>query len=218
MTYQDLLNTAQTRHLTVVGGFRPQPQDNAPEGCQTLIMLGPDEPHFWKAFTQCPEYNDGQPHPLDRWSKRMVGELATAFDCPALFPSDGPPYPPFFSWALRTGRCHASPIQMLVHDTAGLFVSFRGVLALNHIVELPDAPPNPCLGCATRPCETSCPVGALPTPEGYDVPRCKSFLEAKAGSACLMTGCAVRRACPVSQSYDRIPAQSAFHMKAFLAL
>ena len=32
---------------------------------------------------------------------------------------------------------------------------------------------------------------------------------------CMSKGCAVRRACPVSQSYGRMEDQSAFHMRAF---
>jgi len=53
------------------------------------------------------------------------------------------------------------------------------------------------------------------TEAGYDVPACHAFLDTSAGQDCLTTGCAVRRACPVSQSYGRVPEQSAYHMRQF---
>jgi len=48
----------------------------------------------------------------------------------------------------------------------------------------------------------------------YDVAACKAHLETPEGAECYK-GCKVRRACPISQSYGRLEAQSEFHMKAF---
>ena len=53
------------------------------------------------------------------------------------------------------------------------------------------------------------------TPAGYDVPVCRAFLATEPGQINLTQGCAVRRACPVSQSFARLPAQSAYHMAQF---
>lgn len=214
MTYDQIQTQAQSRHLIILGGFHPTPSDNVPEGCQTLLMLGPDEPRFWPAFTTSPEWQDGAADPMDRWSARVIGDWAAHLGAVPLFPFGGPPFQPFYSWALRTGRIHASPVNFLVHDAAGLFVSFRGALALPTRIDLPAAPPNPCATCPDRPCETACLSGAL-TPEGYDVPRCKEFLGTEEGGQNLATGCAVRRSCPVSQNHGRMPAQSAYHMRQF---
>lgn len=214
MTYDDLQADAKARHLIILGGFHPDPADITPKGCQTLLMLGPDEPEFWPAFTTSPEWQDGAADPMDRWSTRVIGDWAAALGAEPLFPFGGPPFQPFYSWAQRTGRIHAAPVQFLVHDTAGLFVSFRGALALPFRIDLPAPPPNPCMACDTRPCTTACLSGAL-TPAGYDVPRCKQFLNADDGAQNLATGCAVRRSCPVSQEYGRMPAQSAYHMRQF---
>jgi ferredoxin len=213
MTYDDLCSAANARYLSVLGGFHPETDDNTPDGTGTLILLGPDEPRFWPALKKSPEW--ARPDPVDRWSSRVIGSWAAKIGARALFPFGGPPYLPFFTWATRTGRIHASPINLLVHDRAGLFVSFRGALALPERIALPPAPPNPCDSCAERPCLSSCPVGAL-TPAGYDVPECKAHIAGADSAACMANGCAARRSCPVAHTFGRLPEQSAHHMRSFL--
>ncbi|MEO1689892.1 MAG: ferredoxin, partial [Pseudomonadota bacterium] len=66
----------------------------------TTVLIGPDEPAFWPLFSQSPEYRDGAPDPLDRWSRRVIDEVAAAQGGEALYPFGGPPYHPFYSWAL----------------------------------------------------------------------------------------------------------------------
>lgn len=215
MSLEALQHAAEARGLTLRGAFWPEAADDAPEGTGTLILLGPDEPGFWAVFKASAEYSDGAADPLDRWSKRMMQDLATGFEGRAIFPSDGPPYPPFIRWSQRTGRAHVAPVGLLVHDAAGLFVSYRAALAVPDRWELPEAPASPCQTCETRPCERACPVGALAVGQDYDVPRCMAHITSGAGEACL-DGCLVRRACPVSQSFGRLAEQSQFHMAAFL--
>ena len=200
-------------HLCVLGGFHPDPQDGAPPGCQTLLMLGPAEPGFWPHLTAQPEWQDGQPDPIDRWSRRVIGRIACDLGGKALFPFGGPPWQPFHRWAIRTGRIWESPVRLLVSADQGLMVSFRGALALPERIEIPAAAPRPCDSC-DQPCLTACPAGAL-GPAGYDVPSCHVFLDSPAGQPCLTAGCMVRRACPVSQAYARLPEQSAYHMRRF---
>lgn len=200
--------------LAVFGGFHPAAEDLCPDGAGTLLMFGPREPGFWAHVTATPEWRDGAADPLDRWSKRVLGAIAAACGGTAIFPSDGPPYPPFYRWALRTGRVWASPVRLLVHDTAGLLVSFRGAVAVPDHLALPGAAASPCESCADRPCLAACPVAAL-TAADYDLPACHGFLDSAAGQDCLSAGCLVRRACPLSQAYGRLPAQSAYHMRLF---
>ncbi|UWQ05183.1 ferredoxin [Aliiroseovarius crassostreae] len=182
---------------------------------ETIVLLGPHEPGFWARFSSSSEYLDGAPDPLDRWSKRMIGELAKAWGGQAVFPSDGPPYPPFFRWAQESGRAWPSPVTLLVHDRAGLWVSFRGAIRLAGERPLPKSAPagSPCQTCPA-PCTTACPVAAL-TQDGYDLPRCHAYLDTEAGKTCLEGGCMVRVVCPLSQTYGRLREQSHFHMKAF---
>ena len=210
-SYDAIQNAAQGRHLCIRGGLYPKDL----EGIDTLILLGPDEPAFWPAFTQSPEYLDCLPDPMDRWSARVIDDLATQLGATALFPFGGPPWHPFFRWATDSGRTWSSPINLLVHEQAGLFASFRGALGFAHRIALPPPPDSaPCTDCAA-PCLTACPVKALTT-EGYDVPACKAYLRTEAGRDCMENGCAARRACPISQTYGRLAEQSAFHMRAFL--
>ena len=212
MSLSDIAARLAAHRLAVFGGFHPGPGDGAPRGTQTLLLIGPDEPGFWAHFTEQPEWRDGRPDPMDRWSRRVIGRIACDLRAKAVFPFGRPPFAPFYAWALASGRAWPSPVQLLVHDRAGLMVSYRGALALRHRLVLPPPGPNPCTGCA-RPCLTACPVGAL-TPAAYDVPACQSHL-ATPGNDCLAAGCRARRACPQSKSYGRVAEQSAYHMSMF---
>lgn len=177
----------------------------------TIALIGPNEPAFWPIFSQSPEFTDDAPNPLDRWSRRVLNHIAADLNATALFPFGGAPFLPFFTWAKRSGRFWGSPINFLVHDAAGLFASFRGAILLHETIERPAAT-QPCLTCAA-PCKTACPVGAFG--HGYDVATCKAHLSTPEGADCMTSGCRARRACPVGQN-NRLPAQAAFHMKAFL--
>lgn len=180
----------------------------------TIVLVGADS-DFWQIFTASPEYRDGTAHPLDRWSKRVLRPLAQELDGSCVFPSDGPPYAPFIAWARASGRFWQSPTGMLVHDRAGLMVSIRGALELP--IHLPQAhvTRSPCTMCKDQPCARACPVGALSDTHAYDVPRCKAHIGSPQGNDCMTHGCATRRLCPLSQSFDRQSEQSAFHMRAF---
>ena len=218
MTYEEIVNRARELALYPMGAFHVDGQEEGlPEGTNTVVLLGPDEPGvFWEIFVRGTEYLDEEPDPLDRWSRRTVGTLAHVLpEADAVFPFDGPPYLPFTEWALETGHIWTSPVGLLVHDGAGLWVSFRGALALKTRLTLPEPGEKPCDTCEGQPCRTACPVGAL-TPEGYDVPRCKAYVASDEGEHCRVQGCAVRRACPVSQGWERDEAQAHFHMRAFL--
>ena len=211
MSLDRLAERAGEVHLTVLGTCAANESDRI--GTGTLALLGPLEPGFWPHVTASPEFQDGGPDPLDRWSRRVIDRLASDIGGRAHYPF-GAPVHPFMTWALRTGRAWASPVHLLVHDTAGLMVSFRGAVQLD--MELPAAEPRtaPCNSCASQPCRTACPASAL-TPDGYDLVACHGFLDTDEGEDCMKAGCQVRRACPVSQSYGRIEAQSAFHMENF---
>lgn len=202
------------RGLAVIGALHPTPDaPELPAKTGTLVLLGPGEPGFWARMSALPEFQDGVPDPLDRWSRRTIGELAERFGGTALFPFGGPPWLPFLDWAQSCGTIWVSPVGLLVHETAGLMVSIRGALALPQRLELPEAATRPCDTCADKPCLSACPAGAM-GPNPYDTTACRAWLD-RPESDCMALGCAVRRACPVSQAYPRDPAQSAFHMRAF---
>jgi epoxyqueuosine reductase len=180
----------------------------------TIILLGPSR-GFWPMMKAAPEMTGGAADPVDRWSRRVIGDLARQLGAEALFPFEGPPYLPFLRWALESGRAWQSPAGMLVHDEAGLMVSYRGALRFSRRIDLPPTGRSPCETCADQPCMTACPVDALSAARGYDVAACHGFLDTPAGQDCLTQGCRARRACPVSQRFGRDPEQSAYHMKHF---
>ncbi len=204
------------------GGFRPRADDGVPpladgRPIRTLVMVGNAGPALWRAFAASPEY-DSAPDPLNRWSERVLGELAAELGAEAVFPFGGPPYLPFVAWAKRAEAVAESPLGILIHPDYGLWHAYRGALAFAETVDLAprDRRPRPCDTCAERPCLSACPVGAF-TKTGYDVAACTSHISAPAGADCMERACGARRACPVGRDYTYEPAQARFHMKHFLA-
>jgi ferredoxin len=208
--------------LIARGGFHPRPDDGVPpmpdgRPAGTLIPVGNAGPAMWRAFTKAPEFEDGRPDPLDRWSRRVIGALAATWRAEALFPFGGPPYWPFVAWAKRAAAVAESPLGILIHPDFGLWHAFRGALAFAGRIDLParDARARPCDSCVGKPCLSACPVGAF-TPQGYDVASCVKHISTSAGADCIDLGCRARRACPVGPGYAHEPAQARFHMGAFL--
>lgn len=77
MTTRAVVAEIAARHrLAIFGGFRPLPEDGLPDGIGALLLLGPAEPGFWHHVTAEPEFGDGRPDPLDRWSRRVIGRMA----------------------------------------------------------------------------------------------------------------------------------------------
>lgn len=211
MTPAKLEAAARTHHLALFGVCHTLPEDKLGEG--SIALLGPMEPGFWVHVTAQPEFEDNAPDPLDRWSARVIAAVAETCGGKALLPFGIPPRP-FIGCALRGGRAWSSPVGLLVHDLAGLMVSYRGAVLIGEHVPLPEPMHAPCDTCADKPCLSTCPVDAL-SGDGYRIARCRSFLETAAGDQCMSEGCAVRRSCPISQTYGRQNAQSAYHMRQF---
>lgn len=207
MIYDRVMSAADDVGLLVMGALHPD------QGTLILLVAGPD---FWPVFTAAPESQDGAPDPIDRWSQRVVGGLATEFGATARYPFGGPPYEPFINWSLESGRAFQSPVGMMVHDTVGMLISIRGALHFADVLPFP-APTglNPCDTCIGRPCTTTCPVGALSADAPYDLGGCHAYLDRPAGQSCMANGCAARLACPISAGAGRVPEQSTHHMKAF---
>lgn len=214
----DLARALAPHGLAVTGAFHPGPADGVPAGTGTLCLVGAaPSGAMWASFAASAEAADGEPDPLDRWSRRTIAGIAGAVGAVAVFPFDGPPYPPFIAWAKRAEGARPSPLGMLVTPSRGLWVSWRGALALPGRLPLAAAEfPDPCLRCPA-PCVTACPVGALGGDAPYDVPRCTAHVRSPAGVSCRAEGCRVRDICPAGIAARPPEAQRAFHMAAFLA-
>lgn len=207
--------------LRLRGGFHPEPGDGVPliSGGTlpgTLVLIGTVGPDLWAAFSTSPEAADGAPHPLDRWTRRILDRIAAEVGASPLYPFGGPPYLPFQRWAMRAEPVAPSPLGLLIHPDYGLWHAYRGALAFAECLPLPPRiqRPRPCDTCAGRPCLSACPVGAF-TDRGYDVPACVGHLDAPAGRDCMDGGCLARRACPVGAQHAYDAPQAAFHMRAF---
>ncbi|NIM29388.1 MAG: hypothetical protein GTO28_16295 [Gammaproteobacteria bacterium] len=222
MDYASICRAIEARHLAPRGALHPGPGDGVPamadgRAAGTLVLVGVVGGGSWDAFQGSEEAREKR-DPLDRWSRRVVGELAAALGAEALFPFGGAPFLPFTRWARRAEAVHPSPIGPLIHPDYGLWHAYRGALAFAESIELPpmDTRPCPCDTCVDKPCLATCPVSAF-SPRGYDVPACIDHIGGPAGGECLDGGCLARRACPVGVTYQYVPAQMSFHMRAFLA-
>ena len=184
---------------------------------RTIVLVGMSGRQGWDAFASSPEARDGLAHPLDRFSRRVVGALADELGATALYPFGGPPHLPFQQWARRAEPVHPSPVGMLIHPVYGLWHSYRGALGFPQALEVPPLPrsPSSCDSCGERPCLSACPVGAFSL-KGYDVAACAAHLKGAAGENCMSRGCLARRACPVGTDHAHAPEQAAFTMRAFL--
>ena len=211
--YADLPDLTAAHGLMPMGATGLQDAPNP----RSLVLIG-TAADFWDHFVTSPEYNDGGGDPVDRWSQRVLPQIAAQSGAvEVLYPFGGPPYQPFIAWAKATGEAYDSPVGMLVHSKAGMMISYRGALVFDgqydHTFQ---TTPSPCESCPDRPCETACPVDALSAHHFYDVPACKAHIASPIGVDCMTQGCAVRRACPISKRFNRPQAQSAHHMRAFL--
>lgn len=213
MTLDQIEAMAREVALSVFGVVCCAGDAATPDDAKALILFGPGEPGFWDRVTGEAEFHDGAADPLDRWSTRVVTALADRLGGTSIFPFGGPPYAPFQRWALESGRAWSSPVGLLVHDIAGLWVSYRGAVAVPFNVKQSSVRAKPCDTCAA-PCLSACPVGAL-TGDGYDLPRCHTHLDGAGTATCMTQGCEVRASCPAGANYGRVAAQSAFHMDHF---
>jgi hypothetical protein len=211
----DLMNIKELlapHRLAARGLLHPEPSDPVPEGTATLVLVGHLGRAMWPAFERA---GQAEPHPLDRWARRILDDLATRLGAVALYPFQGPPYLPFQRWAMRAEGLAQSPVGPLIHPVYGLWHGYRGALAFFQRIEGPAVEASdPCAACADKPCLSACPVAAL-APGRYDVPACVAHLRTL-GNACLTEGCLARHACPVGRAHAYEPAQAGFHTKAFL--
>jgi hypothetical protein len=208
--------------LALRGAFHPVPADRVPafaDGAPTLtvLLLGWTGGDQWPMFAASLEAADGDPNPLDRWSRRLIDRIAAEIAGVAFYPFGGPPWFDFQSWALKAEPVYRSPLGLLIHPKWGLWHSYRGAIGLRQRWELmPRADsPAPCERCLDRRCLTACPVSAFKADRSYDYAACRQYVEGD-GQDCRTYACAARRACPVAPDKRYSEAQAAFHMNAFL--
>jgi ferredoxin len=181
----------------------------------SVLLLGNAGSSIWSAFSLWRQSYKG-PNPLDTWSKEIIRPLAEKCDGTAYFPSD-PPWQPFQQWARRAEGLKPSPLGILIHPEYGLWHGYRGAIgfpwALGRGVTTGR---YACDACQTKPCLTSCPVGAIDIdPAKFALRDCRSHLLTEAGrESCMISGCLARNACPVGAEYRYPLEQLQFHMES----
>ncbi len=217
MTLEGVRAAANAAGLAFRGAFHPEP-DDLPLGNRagTLVLLGFVGGEQWAGFVASPEYQDGKPNPLDRWSHRVISALARELNARPYFPFTAP-FMPFIRWAQKAEPVRPSAIGMLIHPDFGLWHAWRGALAFDEAMDLPprDARPRPCDACEDKPCLSACPVDAFDGTGAFDVASCGGHIRRPEGADCMSLGCRARRACPVGRDYQYSDQQTAFHMRAF---
>lgn len=218
--------------LLVLGRFVIEKGDIGTAGPAALagrsaVLVGNAGSGMWEAFSACHEFADGRADPLDRWTRRVVGEALAGQaggKAQALFPFGNPVWP-FQRWARRAMGVEASPLGLLIHPEYGLWFALRAAIvtgknAVEKPIQVVEKVIHPCAGCREKPCLSACPVEAF-SPEDFAVERCRSYLDSRrwqidsAAPDCMQGGCAAREACPVGRNRRYPDAQVRFHMSAY---
>ncbi len=220
-TYRHLDAEVRRYGLMCRGGRFPQDDETLPTRdaeCrpQTLVLVGNAGADLFRCFKPG---NESDEHPLDRWSRSVLDNVAARFGANIVYPFQGPPYWPFLSWAKECESVSSSPIGPLLHPEYGLWHAYRAALLFDERLEVPAKPlmAEGCDTCDKKPCLRACPVDAFSRRDGYDVAGCARHISSEAGRDCLELGCRSRHLCPVGQAYRYSPVQAKFHMAAFLA-
>ena len=167
-TLHDLLEP----HGLMLGGVLNEPEvgelpagDNEIDARQ-LILVANAGSAIWRPFVDSPEYGDSMADPMDRWSRRIGEDIARILGGRAIFPFEGPPYPPFLNWAGQAGQVFPSPVSLFVHREYGLWQAWRFALAMPRPLSgtVPASEElSPCVNCP-QPCLDACPVDAFSRP------------------------------------------------------
>ena len=190
---------------------------------QSGILIGNVGSKMWDRFVRSIEYGDGKPNPMNRWTAKIVGELANSTNGLPIYPFDEP-YWPFQKFAQKAAKVQPSPLGILIHPEFGLWHAFRAVLVFDDPVEvlqsyvskhyIEEVQNHPCNDCLEKPCLSSCPVGAIDE-NGLNPSTCFAHLKTGSDPNCLATGCEARNACPVGSANRYCQEQIQFHMKHY---
>ena len=214
---------AEEHGLVFRGGFLVTDADNVPaqatgEPSTSLLLFGQAGNSIWPQFSRSSELADGQPHPMDRWSKRIGSLLAKSLGGQLLLPFGDAPHHPFISWAMRAEDVQPSRLGMLIHPVHGLWHAYRFAITLAEPVSglaQVQSSKRICDSCNDKPCLTTCPVNAFDG-TSYDVQLCVEYLRDNPECACRASGCVARDACPEGQNSRYDKEQRQFHMQQFL--
>jgi hypothetical protein len=186
---QLLIQEANMLGLTVSAHLPSQPFSSYfPQETRSLLLLGSTGGLFFEGFLRA---NQGDPDPLDTYTRESITRLVTQFAPEALgvyFPFEAP-FLPFQQFAAGLGA--AGPLGILISAEYGPWFALRACVALKEEAPLPAPAPDVCASCPA-PCITACPAEAVQR-AGLMVERCSA---ARHCGPC-QERCIAREACPV---------------------
>ena len=182
--------------------------------------------NMWQKFIATRQFDDGKPDPLNRWTGKVLDEIASEFGAKLKLPFERP-FSPFQAWAMKAAQLTQSPLGILMHPRLGLWFGLCGVLffqvnvknqEVEKLIQQRQQTNDICQKCLRKPCLSACPVSAFGK-NSLDVSDCFSHLDRVQNSQispdCLQEGCGARSACPVGIENKYSNKQLRFHMRAY---
>jgi hypothetical protein len=213
-------------------GFR---LDDLLTGGRGALVIASGGPRFFDQFDRggpdAPERRDGGRDPLDRYTRRVMAEIAQASLAPTeryalAFPfvsesagtspagAEPPRVIPFQRLGRAAGLGGSGPLGLQIHPTYGPWWAYRALLIVDREIPATAPPGDGCAGC-DAPCVSACPAGAVRR-TGFDIPACRGRrLATVADNPCRLS-CAARIACIRGPEHRYRDVELAFHMAASL--
>lgn len=225
--FVDFITMLDRSGLVCFGGLELAANECA-KGSEALIgkralLIGNAGHDMWRVFLNSPEFNDGYCNPMNRWTKRVLDEMAGSLGVRVVYPFDEP-YWPFQRLAQKAAGVKPSPLGVLIHSEFGLWHAYRGLIIFEEIQEFEsqiktithqvESLNHPCDSCLEKHCLSACPVGAF-TGDRLDVRSCFTHLDSGKDPNCMQFGCRARCACPIAKEHQYDGAQMKFHMKSY---
>ncbi len=169
------------------------------EKYHSLVLIGNAGSALWHAMEQ---HGCQGADPIDDFSARV----ATAYAAEYLESKAILLYPSSYLISLtelgkRARWSFVSPIGLGIHPKFGLWFAYRAVLLVEvrlHPTAVPEWH-SPCDTCVDKPCQTSCPPGAVTEPGSFGLETCSLF-RLRENSPCARK-CLARLSCPVGAEY-----------------
>jgi epoxyqueuosine reductase QueG len=186
-------------------------------GARSAVVVGSGGGAFFDRFAaSAPEARDGAPHPLDRYTRRVVEAAAAAALAPRgvayalYYPFDGAlPLIPFQRLGRAAGLGGPGPLGLQIHPVYGPWWAYRALVVVDRAFPAAPPPGDGCAGC-DAPCVAACPAGAVAR-AGFAVAACHA--RRLTAEPCRLS-CAARIACVRGPEHRYRDEELAFHMAA----
>ena len=179
------------------------------------LVVGAGGRPFFQGFVASPEARDGEGHPLDRYTARVIaaavsGALAgTGIRHAIGYPFGVEPFIPFQRLGRAAGLGGPGPLALQIHPVFGPWWAYRALIVLDRRFGPAPVLGDACAGCPA-PCVAACPGGAV-NRAGFQIAACHAHRVA--ADECRLS-CAARIACIRGPEHRYADEQLAFHMRA----